>query len=808
MSEEDQKFYVPASPVNGGPYAIWNEGSQSSTAAPPSSTVAAANAQTAWSRIAEEDLVNTIPEHSVAPTPSTPHYSSNAAQRQQLPPAEPKRSSFVVVRGGRGDAALTERRARERGASAPGTDTPLYPAPIGSTHSTSPQQGLSTSPGQSPDDQPLRHNSLKPFLEQERAHLGGAEMEEDWEKGLLAARRGGAEGPAVDAGAHASDDSRQSSLETPPPSGTFPSQLSSPHRGSGSTSPRQMQPQRGHTTDPWLSSSAAAAPSSLAVAPDEPLRRHQSLKTFRAPRHREPSIEQTLSSSPASAGGWPEHINAAVDPTGAGPDQYGTTALLGGTPPVSGFGSRTRSGTSPAPLALQHSNSLGHSSATAFADSLGPVRLSHSNSLSAAYPSSSGTGTGSTTLHHSNSLGSRSDSGTSAAEARTRVLSPVVSAFGGAKSPWSLTEEESQQLGLNSSFGSSESAGVSRDSSGSSHHHRAGPAPTTQPLVHPDAAAQTAHAAEIRRLEDALRAIQMGGFPTPPPVGQQFERNTPSPGRRLTPLMTSSEALNSHSGLVGGLGRHGPASAAAFVPPIGHSHPQFAPHALDGISEYSTETASSSPPIPQQQQFQPAGSFAPNLAAPGGHAGGDLYSSPNARGPVTAMPGNVNANDWSRHKEALFGNNASSLSSGPGANLGFAPHGLPSQATADPQMSAVHQLQMQQQQQQINSLQNQMAEALTAMDAMRAQGAVLPANFDLATAARLSGAVGQAQQQQQQVPETPVDVGALAQTKGYNPSVFDLNPVNARFFVIKSYTEEDVHKVRLVSLVSNAHAEG
>ncbi|TKY85842.1 hypothetical protein EX895_005383 [Sporisorium graminicola] len=43
---------------------------------------------------------------------------------------------------------------------------------------------------------------------------------------------------------------------------------------------------------------------------------------------------------------------------------------------------------------------------------------------------------------------------------------------------------------------------------------------------------------------------------------------------------------------------------------------------------------------------------------------------------------------------------------------------------------------------------------------------------------------------------TPVDPTSLALQKGYNPApgTFDLAPVNARFFVIKSYTEDDVHK--------------
>ncbi|KAH8930068.1 YTH-domain-containing protein [Atractiella rhizophila] len=38
------------------------------------------------------------------------------------------------------------------------------------------------------------------------------------------------------------------------------------------------------------------------------------------------------------------------------------------------------------------------------------------------------------------------------------------------------------------------------------------------------------------------------------------------------------------------------------------------------------------------------------------------------------------------------------------------------------------------------------------------------------------------------------DVQKLVEEKGYNPKNFDLKPPRARFFVIKSYTEEDVHK--------------
>ncbi|TFK76243.1 YTH-domain-containing protein [Pluteus cervinus] len=40
----------------------------------------------------------------------------------------------------------------------------------------------------------------------------------------------------------------------------------------------------------------------------------------------------------------------------------------------------------------------------------------------------------------------------------------------------------------------------------------------------------------------------------------------------------------------------------------------------------------------------------------------------------------------------------------------------------------------------------------------------------------------------------PIDVPTLIATKGYNPTDFDIRPQFARYFVIKSYTEDDVHK--------------
>jgi hypothetical protein len=41
---------------------------------------------------------------------------------------------------------------------------------------------------------------------------------------------------------------------------------------------------------------------------------------------------------------------------------------------------------------------------------------------------------------------------------------------------------------------------------------------------------------------------------------------------------------------------------------------------------------------------------------------------------------------------------------------------------------------------------------------------------------------------------SPVDIPSLIAAKGYNPATFDVRPAYARYFVIKSYTEDDVHK--------------
>jgi len=844
LSEEDQEFYVPPSPIRGGPYAAWSDlghggnpvsdPSTSHQPHPASTSFAGPHAHAAWNRAAEQEHEQVGQDQGESPSAS----SAGTAQGAFVPP-EPKRSSFVVVRGGKGDQALTERRPHQPQPSL--SSPPIAPA-------VAPSPPLEPSPdGQ---DQPLRHkNSLKPFLEQEKEQLGGQEVEEDWERGLMDERKSGADGPglgsdevrspslslsasdslnvSLDADADADVGALQDpyNLRTPPLSSSFSSQLSSPFAGSrqsssAATSYNSHQPRRQVTADPWLPPSSASAIPSIANPTENAslVRRHQSLHTYqRGGRQREASIEQTLSSSPASASGWVDPAAAVDDPHH--PRALGSLALANAST-IAGFGTRTRAGTSPAPLALHHSQSLGH----------GP-----SGSLSQSPSVGNG---GGARLSHSNSLGSRSDA--SGAGAPARVLSPVVSGLGGAKSPWSPTEEETKQLGRGTAYGSSPAAGGSGSlsrggstSSRGSHSHAADYSSESAPPV-PSAGAALAD--EVRRLDDALGAMQLNAMLA---GASGFERNSPSPNalpapqpqlqpqpaqaqqpgaRRLPPLMTSSDALGAPLGLGFGA-RQGPLSAAAFVPPIGHSH-LVHPQALDGISEYAPpvqlgqhqlhlQQQHQSQPQPQQGGLGPAfGSFESTTGAP------------HARGNLTAVPG-ASSMDWSRQKEFLVGGAtptapnvalpflASAGAPGPfAAGAGSSIDGTgPPGANGWPSPAALQQ--MHQQQQQIHVLQSQMAQALSAMDAMRAQGAVVPPNFDLAGASLGPQGSAQAQQhgqqqQQQQLgldaqdapAETPIDVNSLVAKKGYNPAVFDLKPHNARFFVIKSYTEEDVHKVR------------
>lgn len=88
---------------------------------------------------------------------------------QALPPPAAKRSSFVVLRGAKGDAALTQRRTEQPQQQQPAVGSP-------------PRVDSLAQRTSSPPNKELKHkNSLKPFLEAEASSAGG---EEEWERSL------------------------------------------------------------------------------------------------------------------------------------------------------------------------------------------------------------------------------------------------------------------------------------------------------------------------------------------------------------------------------------------------------------------------------------------------------------------------------------------------------------------------------------------------------------------------------------------------------------------------------------------------
>lgn len=507
------------------------------------------------------------------------------------------------------------------------------------------------------------------------------------------------------------------------------------------------------SSDAWLGDGEEAAA----------LRRRQSLNNFR---------QEDTSASEA----WPPHARGASD------EQLLSSLSLSSA----GF-SRARSGTGPPSLNLSHGSSTPHSS------------LSHSNSLS-SHHSHHGHGSN---LSHSNSLSSHGHSQLGNGGA----LSPV---GGFPRSPWSPTVEETKQLGMGIVVGSSpQQSGLSRGGSGSSR------------------GSVDRYGDDIGRVEEEMGRLEMEGDevaatqnpstlqggenamdPTPRPLLRSLSSSGPSaaPSRRLPPLMTNPDLLASLgqpkgiSQLPSFLSRQGPASAAAFVPPIGHSHAQLG------------------------SQPRPDFSSMPSIPEP-------------SRGNFTAAPGAGGA-DWLRQKELLVGSSSTPVPAFPTA-VGVNPA-----AEAWPSGGKFGVGLAMQQQQQIQVLQSQMQQAMHAMDLMKAQGVQIPPGFG---GMRNGGGAQGRQQSMDAFPagyptmpgeggvatmptmptvgglgpstslESPVDIPSLIATKGYNPPVFELRPPNvrsllrfgwvfadflmqARFFVIKSYTEEDVHKVRSLVL--------
>lgn len=417
------------------------------------------------------------------------------------------------------------------------------------------------------------------------------------------------------------------------------------------------------------------------------------------------SFQQTIGNvvSPGGAGPWQadeeeraavrrrqslnnfraEELASSVRSEGwMGDERLGSEDLVG-----SGSFGHSRSGTSPA---------------LSITTNIARPLLSHSNSIISPG--------GSRTLGHSKSLSSHTAPG--------GPLSPV---GGFPRSPWSPTVEETKQLGMGGEpvrggNGGRLGEGVSRLS------------------VDMSALALATDVVDDARSE----------------VG--FTRDTVvPPKRRLPPLMTNPDVLASlgqPSQPIGAapssfLSRQGPASAAAYVLPLGHSHLPF-----------------SSKPRPES--YSNAYSPQPLPSTSGVQTRGNLTAAPVAGG-----------SDWLRQKELLIG--ATSFPSTlPRANPQSA-HDWDNGEGGDHFAVdlAMHQ------QQQIQLLQLQMNHAMQAMDLMKAQGVPSPQYPEVWSASVEVGAVPVVHE----VEEAPVDLAALIAEKGYNPTSFNLRPVNVSLIV-------------------------
>ncbi|KAL8292991.1 hypothetical protein RQP46_000685 [Phenoliferia psychrophenolica] len=666
------------------------------------------------------------PAQFAAAAPFLPKRDAPSAATFEHPPPGtfvPKRSSFVVLRGGKGDAELTERRA-----SATAGSDPLSPR--------------TTLRNITPPRPTLEHrNSLKPFLEADGEDLGN---QEEWERGLQDERTREL--------SRSAQDQRSGQFAAPFTTPPLSHSASFSSRGSpfNTAAPHTRSNTLSHTQSIASITSSDAWNGGGIEDVGGVLRRHHSLD-FRS--------DGGHGGESSSDEGWSNHGHDRQAISEDLLSQHGHA--LGN---VAGF-ANSRPGTGPPSLNLAHGG-LSHSS------SLSSHRgsLSHSNSLTSS-------------SHHSHN-------------GHSGALSPV---GGFPRSPWSPTVEETKQLGMGAVVGTPPPAVVmptlsrggstgSRGSSGGrygpgddvgrlgddmaalevaptpEHHEPAFSKPPTPPGLDIRAAVQTAY----------------GGGPSKGDVGQirqpvrSMTTSTISPNRRLPPLMTNPDVLASLSGgnqpapshghsqaPSSFASRQGPASAAAYVPPIGHSHPS-------------------------------RNDFLPSITEP-------------SRGNFTAAPG-VGGSDWALKKEMLIG----------GAPASAFPNAVGVNPLADawPAGGGFGVGLAMQQQQQIQILQSQMQAALQAMDMMKAQGHSLPPGFNgttsaatpvarpfptfpaggLASAGATPTGPPPAQSNSNATADSPIDIPSLVATKGYNPQNFDLRPPSARFFVIKSYTEEDVHK--------------
>lgn len=197
LSEEDQEYYVPPSPVRAtaaGWSDVGHDSINSFTSAPVRHSINVSTSTSGTGTPASVPVPATLGTgHGIRAPPGTVGWGNDEAASEgnvaaafeataasvatpaptAVPPPNPKRSSFVVLRGAKGDSELTQRKTDAQLAATLSEQEQIdQPLAIHDAQSV-PGGGASTE---------LRHkNSLKPFLDAEAAAVGG---EEEWEKSL------------------------------------------------------------------------------------------------------------------------------------------------------------------------------------------------------------------------------------------------------------------------------------------------------------------------------------------------------------------------------------------------------------------------------------------------------------------------------------------------------------------------------------------------------------------------------------------------------------------------------------------------
>ncbi|SNX84457.1 uncharacterized protein MEPE_03166 [Melanopsichium pennsylvanicum] len=282
---------------------------------------------------------------------------------------------------------------------------------------------------------------------------------------------------------------------------------------------------------------------------------------------------------------------------------------------------------------------------------------------------------------------------------------------------------------------------------------------------------------------------------------QSSTENQHMGGRKLPQLVTNRDALQRGQRANGA---SGPLSAAAFVPPIGHAHSRQQsndPHA-------SNATTFDADPSQRFGPFTaaPAGSWIEKDSIAGRNAA-DSHAWPHqvpAAYPSMGMDPNVVALSMALAQEQqrnailqaqigarnpaggmqenlLFGMQPIDLN-GPLQSIGQQLRGGP--LPSSPPMGGM------------GNLPQQRGSPFPGMQHQSSLQFRPPPHTQAPSTRPPVGPSFSAGESDEVATPTPVDPTSLALQKGYNPALgtFDLTPPNARYFVIKSYTEDDVHK--------------